>query len=171
MNLDIGCGKNVRPGYIGVDADHDSAATYHTAVTHLTREHPDWVGKIDKIYSRHMLEHLSYPRAKRALAQMKAVLKPGGELDVWVPDIVYHGRQLQPDMADLPAAFNSKYTNREHAIRSLAGWQRQGQRFDIHKSQWDDRLLHNALARAGFENIRRDHMDNEPWSLRMRAQA
>lgn len=43
-------------------------------------------GSVDEVLGRHVLEHLSYPEARDAIAEIERVLMPGGVLTLTVPD-------------------------------------------------------------------------------------
>jgi SAM-dependent methyltransferase len=43
-------------------------------------------GTYDLVYMSHVLEHLPWTDSIEILAEIKRILKPGGRLEIWVPD-------------------------------------------------------------------------------------
>jgi ubiquinone/menaquinone biosynthesis C-methylase UbiE len=80
--LDLGCGDERYPGYVGVDFDAmwkpDVIADFETL------PFPD--ASVEAIYASHVLEHVRFDSP--ALAEWKRVLEPGGLLTVAVPDVL-----------------------------------------------------------------------------------
>jgi len=74
IRLDIGCGKNKRQGFIGVDIDPSSDADVLASATNL----PFKNCSIDYISCSHLLEHLYPSEARVFFDEIHRVLKPGG---------------------------------------------------------------------------------------------
>lgn len=106
MRVNLGCGPSPTPGWVNIDnsltvrlaripaisaligrkafieAVRQSQIRYGTALhTGLP------AGSADVIYSSHMLEHLDRREARRFLAEVRRLLKPGGILRLAVPDL------------------------------------------------------------------------------------
>ena len=162
LMLDIGCGDTLRDGYLGVDV----RPLPHVGIVCAAWEIGQHVaaGTVARIYSRHMLEHLPAARAAQALAAWRTALQPGGALEILVPDLTYHARQLL-DEPDAPSAWNPRHSNRQHAIRSLYGWQ--AAEWDLHRWGYTAETLTAALQTAGFRQITR--VPDEPWHLHLTA--
>lgn len=83
VRFDLGAGWR-REGYITVDMEGD--CDEKGDFTNL-----DWLinkyGPADEIYSNHALEHIPFPQAPRVLRTWLKALKPGGKLEVGVPDL------------------------------------------------------------------------------------
>ena len=90
--LDAGCGEGVlveeyadRLAIEGVDANYSSARVRTGSLTALP--HPD--GSFDRALCLDVLEHLTFEEQPRALAELRRVLVPGGEVLVSVPNLAH----------------------------------------------------------------------------------
>lgn len=84
MKLNLGCGlkKFVGDGWVNVDA-YDSCEP--DVVWDLNKTPFPWeTGSIDHIYMSHILEHI--PNWWDAFTECARILKPGGTLEIRVPD-------------------------------------------------------------------------------------
>ncbi|MFT3780476.1 MAG: glycosyltransferase [Nibricoccus sp.] len=82
--LHIGCGKNILPHHVNIDAiQHDRRIVVQDAgeLTDITDE------KYETIYACHVLEHFPYSKIPSVLANWAKKLRPGGKLYVAVPDV------------------------------------------------------------------------------------
>jgi len=107
----------------------------------------------DVIHASHVLEHIPWTRSEHALRQAYSLLKPGGVLEIHVPDLDalithYQHRRAAGNYRPMGAnedpvlAFNS----RMYAHGPDAG--------DWHKAAFDYRYLKGLLERVGFTNLR-----------------
>jgi SAM-dependent methyltransferase len=90
--LDAGCGEGVlveefagRLAIQGIDEHYSAARVQRASVTSLP--FPD--GTFDRCLCLDVLEHLPYDRQEIALAELRRVLRPGGELLVTVPNLAH----------------------------------------------------------------------------------
>jgi hypothetical protein len=86
VNLNLGCGEYVAPGYLNIDLTHPGADLRHD----ITRGLP-WVGAgetFDRIYAGHVLEHLGLPELPEILARWRnhPAVTPHTRLAVVGPD-------------------------------------------------------------------------------------
>jgi SAM-dependent methyltransferase len=163
LKYNFGCGNFRKPGFVNVDVRDDSAAD---VVTEAWRLDMFPQATADLVYSRHMLEHLDPQDARRTLRGWCQLLRPGGELNVIVPDITFHARQLL-GLAKGPFA-----NQVDHALAGFWGWRdeaRGGNREDTHRWGYTEQSLCGELALAGFENISRvmAGQDSEAWHLNL----
>lgn len=105
---------------------------------------------ISAIYSEHALEHLVFAKAEKALQEWYRVLRPGGELLLYIPDFERCCQSyLKAPMED--AAFmktKAWYKATIYGIqKSQAGEPDEAQ---IHKSGFSKDEMHVILERTGF---------------------
>ncbi len=79
--LDIGCSRNKVPGTIGIDIDPLSQAD----LIHNLNVYPYPIesNSIDKIYAKHIIEHIDNPRA--FIREIYRMLKPGAKAIIETP--------------------------------------------------------------------------------------
>lgn len=122
--LNVGCGDNKLPGYANIDIKEGQPA-YPLPYTDAS---------VDEIRCSHMLEHLTFVDASKAVTEFFRVLKPGGLIKLAVPDV------------DKIAASKS-----EKRLFWLMGGQLN--EHDIHKSAYDEARLEALLHHHGFVDI------------------
>ncbi|MBQ0935927.1 class I SAM-dependent methyltransferase [Ideonella paludis] len=165
LKLDVGCGPSCRPGYIGVDIRPEPGVQIVCEAKDLLQHVAP--GTVAEIYTRHFLEHLSFAQALLTLRAFCQALKPGGQLEIVVPDLKYHVWQYLCPQPAAPSAANPEWTQRQHAFAGFWGWQREGDTamWDIHKSGYDQEALSAFLTQAEFSEPRR--VEDKPWNLHM----
>jgi predicted SAM-dependent methyltransferase len=146
--LNLGCGPNLKAGWINVDL-FDSHADLQLD---LREGWPFADGRISHIYSEHVFEHFEFQdEVPHFLAESFRVLKSGGVFEVGVPGVenmlkgygdpnnpVWHGQKnVHPSWCE---------TQLDHINYTF----RQGTE---HKYAWDFETLSNVLRKAGFVNI------------------
>lgn len=171
LKIDIGCGTNPTPGYVGCDARK------MRGVAHVfdfgAQRWPFKDGSVAEIIMQHSIEHVSYRRLPHVLGEARRVLAPGGKLVIRTPDlrfIIDHylaGRitpEFPPDQNFIAANFG------EDANALSPGWWAvlkmfSGQDYpgNEHRFCFDFETLKNVLASQGFPNAKR--FTNMPvWS-------
>ena len=78
LKLDIGCGKNKKEGYIGIDIDPESGADIIVSALKLPFEDES----VDEINSSHLVEHFSPEEARRYFNEVYRVLKKSGTAEM-----------------------------------------------------------------------------------------
>lgn len=92
LKLNLGCGGDLKPGWINVDLALDSppmadAAAAPTFINYdLRREILLDENSCELIYSSHFFEHLEYADSLRLLRQCYRLLRPGGIFRISLPD-------------------------------------------------------------------------------------
>lgn len=98
-------------------------------------------GTFDEIRCHHVLEHLARARASLALEELHRVLKPGGTLDIEVPDV---GKVCKAWLYD--------DLGHDGLVQWLYGEELPyHEPTDSHRYGWTGQLLRAALTDAGFE--------------------
>jgi len=163
--LHIGCGASRIAEFVNIDCRQ-------TPTTDLVAQAWDLSAfgdaSVDYIYARHMLEHLSFRDARRALDEWRRVLMDGGIVHVVVPDILFHARQLL-GMVACPV----RRDQQGHAMAGFYGGQRDvngGPDIDCHRWGYTPASLERLLVASGFritgEGIEQlMSMDREPWHI------
>jgi predicted SAM-dependent methyltransferase len=169
VRLDVGCGTRLRPGHVGVDVRALPGVGIVCDAWELDARVPPH--SVKSIYCRHFFEHLTFAQGRRTLAAFHRVLRPGGGLQVIVPDIRWHMRQFLEAKPGSRSAANARWSARRHALAGFWGWQHDGERelWDVHKSGYDQAALAEALTAAGFARVRR--LPDRPWHLSVTAVA
>lgn len=85
VKLDLGSGPTPRPGYQGVDLVEAPGVVQADIAKGL----PFDDASVDAIWSSHFLEHLADVEVIPVLKECKRVLRPGGKLEICVPDLLY----------------------------------------------------------------------------------
>ena len=169
--LEIGSGDEPQDGYEHLDSRPDLPHVEHVCDIRKRLPFPD--GHWDELLSRSCLEHVSWREAPAVLAEWARVLKPGGSLDLWVPDLSYLCRRYlagRPDEALDPAlrADATRLLGADDvstwALLKLFGGQEYPE--NLHGGAFDFDMLARLLNRAGFTAIER--REPVPWTPRRR---
>ena len=117
-------------------------------------------GSARAVYASHVLEHLALDDLRKALANTRALLEPGGLFRLVVPDLEAIARRyVGPAGSDSAAAamdfMRATSLGRESRARSLHAGVRALLGNSAHLWMWDYRSLSGELERAGFRAMRR----------------
>lgn len=82
--LNVGCGATLHPDWVNIDA---APARPDVRRCDLAEGLPFPDRSFDACYCSHVLEHLEPAQARRAVAEMHRVLRPGGVVRLVVPDL------------------------------------------------------------------------------------
>lgn len=82
MKLDLGCGKNKAPGFVGVDSLQLEGVD---VVTDLKQPWPWADGEVEEVHCSHFLEHLTNPERVHFANELFRVLKVGGQARIICP--------------------------------------------------------------------------------------
>ena len=83
LKLDLGCGKNKAPGFLGVDSIRFDGVD---VVCNLAKGRWPWKdGSVDEVNASHFVEHLTASERIHFANELYRVLKPGGKAQIVVP--------------------------------------------------------------------------------------
>jgi SAM-dependent methyltransferase len=149
LRLNLGAGGTVIDGYKPVDIKKGVDV----------RRLPYLDATVDAIYASHVLEHLAHAEIVPTLMDWARAMKPGGLLQVAVPDVEWIAANWSP-------------LSRDHLRHVLMGGQTD--RDDYHRSAFDEHLLRRAMHAAGFGFVERfepfvEDCSRHPCSLNLQA--
>lgn len=144
MKVEIGGGEHPRKGFENIDIRSLKTVDHVCPAWEL----PFSDNSVDEIYSRHLLEHLTLEKAMDSVKEWYRVLRLRGTVDIIVPDLEYHAKQLtmsgKSDFVDC--------SNFEHGMAGFYGWRRH--EHDRHVWGYTSKSLYRLLVNAGFLGIR-----------------
>ena len=118
--------------------------------------------KFDLVYMSHVLEHIPWWMATQTLRNIRAIIVPGGSIEIWVPDFSKIVEMYQnPDMSRDKFRMHNPKANPYLwlAGRIFAGTTHQPKVYTKlsvwHKSLWDEKHLSESLIDAGYRNPER----------------
>lgn len=138
VQLHLGCGNRVLPGFIHVDIRPLPHLDYVHAIDELPMFGDD---SVDLIYNCHVLEHFGRPHTQRPLREWFRLLKPGGILRTAVPDLEACF-EVYRETGDLTLIHGLLYGRQDYPENT-------------HFIGFDWTYLKDQLERAGFTDVRR----------------
>ena len=167
MRLNLGSHNKTIEGYVNVDALHLD----NVDITHDLTEfpYPFEENSIDEILMTELLEHISWRQSVNVLRECHRILKPGGKMQIQVPDIremmfAYWNEQIcecvphkpkskEDAKADLSCPDCNGY-GKVHPNRwKMAFCGAQKHRYDSHLNIFTPESLEEDLLSAGFNKI------------------
>ena len=92
----MGCGDDYKDGYVGCDVRKTKTAKIICKAWELSK----YCKNVNEIYSRHMVEHLTYAEFNETLKDWHKALKIGGKLHIICPDLDFHIEQFKNAIFD-----------------------------------------------------------------------
>jgi len=151
-NLHLGCGQHVLAGWLNADLYPLDGGVLHVDAA---RRFPFRAETFDRIYSEHLIEHLTCSQGRRMLAECFRVLKPGGRIRISTPDLRFLTDLLSHDRTELQERYVAWMSRQaecdaapngvvvlNHFVRSWG-----------HRFIYDDAVLSEALSSAGFSKV------------------
>lgn len=152
LKLNLGCGPNVKVGWINIDLSTRAPYTID-----LRRPWPFPDDSTEIVYSEHFFEHLEYPDEVRFfLGEAYRVLKPGGRLNTGIPG-AEGVLMAYADKSQRERTFQ-QFRGKVHPawcdtpMHSVNYFFRQGTE---HKYAYDLETLVRVLEQSGFEKVAR----------------
>jgi predicted SAM-dependent methyltransferase len=156
LKLHLGCGKNLKEGWVNIDLHKRADVRLD-----LRETLPFHDNTCSMIYSEHFLEHVDYPEPVTSLLkECYRVLKPGGVLSVVVPDIELVLRSYVEGGTEEYYAAQRKWhpewckTQMEHVNYNF-------RQDNEHRFCYDFETLECLLKKCGFVEAQRRSIDLE----------
>lgn len=132
--LDVGCGRNKRPGAIGVDRNPRTAADVLCDLDHFPWPFRD--SSFDELYATHVIEHVA--DVIRTMEEFHRLVRPGGRVHIVTPHYTdfssfcdpthrwhlnsYSFRYFGADDAGFGYYSGARFRERKVRLRLLAFW-------------------------------------------------
>lgn len=161
--LEIGPGLERIKGFETINVVKNSVTDY---IADVQKGIPFEDGTFDLIYNSHFLEHIVWYKVKDVLCEIYRVLKPGGRIEIWVPDGLkiakafvdaeyYNSRDFESDgwfyrndEKDACVWVNGRIFSYGDGIGTKGHW-------NFHVGLFSERYLSLLLKQCGFDHIRR----------------
>lgn len=167
LRVHLGCGKDIRPGWINVDLQR-GVRTQNYVNYDLRRGLPLPAASCSIIYSSHFIEHLSLTEARKHFADCYAALEPGGTLRMALP----HFEELVRRYVAGDAAYFEPLAEYCGPQNTLAGYMDYVMhQYGQHHSFQDINGFRDELGKAGFSEVTDAPFDpdidsNDPMRMR-----
>lgn len=138
IRLNLGCGHDLKPGYINIDLFCEGPGITRMDMRCLAL--PD--NYADEIFSNHSLEHIPHTETLVVLKEWRRVLKPNGLLHIKVPDLEWCAKKW----LTLPEEDRWGYY-----LATLFGLQADAGQ--VHYTSFTHARLRNLLQCTGFKDI------------------
>lgn len=152
--LNVGAGDHLLPGWLNTDLRPTGDAVY----LDVTRPIPVPDGSFDYVFCEHLIEHLPLADGLRMLREFRRVLSPQGVLRLGTPDFAFlvdlWSLGLSPDHRDYVDWSLAEFTP-DAPLRSPMVVINNFVRDWGHTFIYDEDMLRDALAAAGFATVRR----------------
>lgn len=151
IRLNLGCGHDVRPGYVNVDKFPVNTDVVQAEFPLLPFEN----GYADEALLSHVLEHFGYAEGLTLCTEINRVLKPGGLARIEVPDIAWCVAQFlgAPEPNGYTDPKNDYSTNHKWGLYAQAIWGDQHNDGLFHKWGYTAHRLLYTLGQAGFDPV------------------
>lgn len=156
--LEIGPGNNRIPDYETVNAVKSKVTDY---ICDCSKEPlPFDNDSFDSIYSSHFLEHIEWFKVNDILAEMFRCIKPGGFVEIWVPDGLKVAQTIVDTESGKLTQSPDGWTHKTNPENNLYIWSNARMFWGAnptypsnHKSFYTFKFLKELLEKTGFTNI------------------
>jgi predicted SAM-dependent methyltransferase len=155
--LQLGSGSNVYDGWLNTDVI-DFRRRREVVYLDATRRFPLPDSSFDRVFTEHMIEHLSYEQGVTCLRECQRVLKPGGRVRIATPSLSKLAALYSSDLSDLQWDYLAWSTSSfiHDAPDVLPGFVVNNMFHNFeHRFVYDDETLRVSLEIAGFVDIER----------------
>ncbi len=155
--LQLGAGRTNVPGWLNTDY---WAKPPHFLYVNVCKRLPFADGQFDRIFSEHMIEHVSQVQGWQLLQECFRILKPGGRMRLETPDLELMCRLYRPDLTPEEIAYIQFHRDTWNPFRKYERPTRcivlnNIMRYAGHQFLYDEEYLRMVLERAGFDHIER----------------
>jgi len=150
--LNLGCGFDIREGWVNIDLHGWHKPDIVSDITNLTALADNYAGYA---LAQDILEHVHRDRCSTALREWNRVLRTGGLLEVRVPDVIALAQLMQAPERQSPDE-QATLLKCMFGTQSYAG--------DFHYNGFTKVSLTHDLSEAGFELAYLAHVDD--WMFR-----
>ena len=106
--------------------------------------------EFDVVHSSHCLEHIPWYQTDAALKEARRVLKPGGTLEIWVPDFAFIVESyLKGVCGDKWARYGTQSDFMRWVNGRLFAYERDNEQ-NFHRAVFDRPYLKQCMMQAGF---------------------
>lgn len=134
MKLNLGCGKDYRPGWVNVDTSRKVKADFYFD---LRKKFPFKDNRFDFILAQDILEHFTREEGVKFLKECWRVLKPKGKIRIRTPNVYQIFEQFGDD--------------EEVLIHFLYGDAAEQGEWGTHKFGYAEKTLRRTLKLVGFK--------------------
>lgn len=164
--INLGAGANANPYEVNVDLRDDPAIHFKCDVRKLPH---DWANTFDRAKAQHVLEHFDYAETEDILREWVRLLKPGGVLELFVPDLYAASEEIIKHKEPNVQLLGMIYGDEGHPYwqQPPYGGEHEG-RFlphsyahNHHKSGFTVKSLGALMQKVGLVNINGERRDYE----------
>lgn len=145
--LNLGCGTNILKGYINVDCRMLPGVDVVSDLLSL----PFNENSVDEVLLEHTIEHFTYSDAKKCLAEIYRVLKPGGILVLACPNFQGLAFLYSWLFGKIYYEWGGARLPTPTLYPPITGLQ--DYKENVHLSQWSYPLITHYIINAGFQEV------------------
>jgi predicted SAM-dependent methyltransferase len=151
VRLNLGCGSDVRPGWVNVDKFPATDDVVQAEMPLLPFE----ANYADEVLLSHVLEHFGFKDGQTLCQEIHRVLRPSGFAVIEVPDIQWCMAQFlgAPEPTDFTDVTNDYNTQHRWGLWAMALWGDQHNDGLYHKWGYTAHRLFHLLRHVGFAGV------------------
>ena len=168
LRLHIGCGTNLRPGWVNIDRVARAPGVV-TDVDPTALPYPD--GTVCEVLAEHVFEHFTFAEEAAVWQEMARVLRRGGLLTIEVPDFEWVCQTFLAAQDDWRAFYRvgdpdhyagcGRALDQRWGILQTMFFGNQNGRGQFHRSAYTEGKLRALATRLGFAEIAVERLFNK----------
>ena len=157
--VNLGSGGSYDPLELQVDLDEAPHIDFHCDIRKLPTE---WENSFDVAKATHVLEHFDFAETASVLAEWLRILKPGGRVEICVPDLQVYAETIAEGKIDVLAQ-GGIWGDQAHPFwqqkpyggydETKTRWLKHSNDHNHHKSGFTARFLIDLMKDIGFVNV------------------